>query len=295
MARRLWSVHRVRNSMINEMTTPGLAKKTRTTPCCEVLPVEKFTARALSEPTRSTAKMSATTMRRRDVVIACDPTGRYAMIGFNTSLRAILTRNLGAHVRREHPIGGRRHAAVVVVIVDSDSERHAEGMIGAPGGAAVLLCQRAFQMTRHAGQYALPGGRVEPGETPTEAGLRELEEELGIRGEPESVVGWLDDYATRSGYLITPLVLWGPADPALTPAEQEVLSVHRLSLQTLVDTEPRFIAIPESDRPVLQLPLGSHLIHAPTGAVLFQLRQVGLLGRSGERVEGFEEPVFAWS
>jgi hypothetical protein len=85
------------------------------------------------------------------------------------------------------------------------------------------------------------------------------------------------------------------ADPTLRPAEQEVLSVHRLSLQTLLDTEPRFIAIPQSDRPVLQLPLGSHLLHAPTGAILFQLRQVGLLGRSGERVDGVEEPVFAWS
>lgn len=217
------------------------------------------------------------------------------MIGFDDSLRATLTRNLEAHVRRELPLGGRRHAAVAVVIVDSDPERHAEQMIGAPGGAALLLCQRTFQMTRHAGQYALPGGRVEPGETSAEAALRELDEELGIRADPQCVVGWLDDYATRSGYLITPLVLWGPADPALAPAEQEVLSVHRLSLQELVDTEPRLIEIPESDRPVLQLPLGGHLIHAPTGAILFQLRQVGLLGRVGERVEGFEEPVFAWS
>jgi 8-oxo-dGTP pyrophosphatase MutT (NUDIX family) len=217
------------------------------------------------------------------------------MIEFNTDLRATLTRNLAAHARREHPLGERRHAAVVVVIVDSDSLCHAGEMIGAPGGASLLLCQRTFQLTRHAGQYALPGGRVEPGETATEAGLRELDEELGIRVDPQCVVGWLDDYATRSGYLITPFVLWGPAAPPLKPAAQEVLSVHRLSLQALHDTEPRFIAIPESDRPVLQLPLGSHLIHAPTGAILFQLRQVGLLGRAGERVEGFEEPVFAWS
>jgi 8-oxo-dGTP pyrophosphatase MutT (NUDIX family) len=217
------------------------------------------------------------------------------MIGFDDGLRTNLTRNLGAHARREHPVGGWRHAAVALVIVDSDPKRHAEEMIGTPGGAALLLCQRTFHMTRHAGQYALPGGRVEPGETSVEAGLRELEEELGIRVDPQCLVGWLDDYVTRSGYLITPLVVWGPADPVLTAAEQEVLSVHRLSLQTLVDTEPRLITIPESDRPVLQLPLGGHLIHAPTGAILFQLRQVGLLGRVDERVEDFEEPVFAWS
>jgi 8-oxo-dGTP pyrophosphatase MutT (NUDIX family) len=234
-------------------------------------------------------------MRWRDAGRGCDPTTQQTMIEFDSSLRGTLTRNLGAHVRREQPLGGRRHAAVVVVIVGTDSERHAAETIGAPGGAALLLCQRTFQMTNHAGQYALPGGRFEPGETATEAGLRELDEELGIRVDPQCVVGWLDDYATRSGYLITPFVVWGPADPILNPAQQEVLSVHRLSLQELIGTEPRFIPIPESDRPVLQLPLGGHLLHAPTGAILFQLRQVGLLGRSGERVDGVEEPVFAWS
>ncbi len=168
-------------------------------------------------------------------------------------------------------------------------------MLGVPGGAALLLCQRAAGMRQHAGQWALPGGRVEAGESPLEAALRELDEELGIRLGPETVIGWLDDYPTRSGYVITPVVLWGGSDPGLRPAHAEVLAVYRLSLDALVDTEPRFIAIPESDRPVLQLPLDGHLIHAPTGAVLYQLRQVGLLGRAGERVDLFEQPVFAWS
>jgi 8-oxo-dGTP pyrophosphatase MutT (NUDIX family) len=217
------------------------------------------------------------------------------MIRFDNSLRSRLARNIGAHVRHEEPLDGRRHAAVAVVIVDSDPHRDASGTIGAAGGAALLLCQRALHMTRHAGQWALPGGTVEPGETSLEAGLRELDEELGIRLEPQSVVGWLDDYSTRSGYVITPAVLWGPANPALRPADKEVLAVYRLGLQTLSDAEPRFLAIPQSDRPVLQLPLGDHLIHAPTGAVLFQLRQVGLLGVTGERLDRFEEPVFAWS
>jgi hypothetical protein len=74
-----------------------------------------------------------------------------------------------------------------------------------------------------------------------------------------------------------------------------VLAVYRVGLQSLATAEPRFISIPESDRPVLQLPLGDQLIHAPTGAVLLQLRQVGLLGRIGERVDEIGEPVFAWS
>jgi 8-oxo-dGTP pyrophosphatase MutT (NUDIX family) len=150
-------------------------------------------------------------------------------------------------------------------------------------------------MRRHAGQWAFPGGRVELGETPLEAALRELDEELGIRLGPQTVIGWLDDYPTRSGYVITPVVLWGGSDPALKPAHDEVLAVYRVSLEALVNAQPRFITIPESDRPVLQLPLEDHLIHAPTGAVLYQLRQVGLRGRAGERVDELEQPVFAWS
>jgi 8-oxo-dGTP pyrophosphatase MutT (NUDIX family) len=225
------------------------------------------------------------------------------MIRFDDLLRAKLTANLAAHQRRATPLDGRRHAAVAVVLVGTNPARHAGAVAGAEGdavvvaagGAAFLLCQRAVGMSRHAGQYALPGGRVDTGETPLEAALRELDEELGLRLGAQSVVGWLDDYPTRSGYVITPVVLWGGCDPALKPARDEVLAVYRVSLDALVDTDPRFIAIPESDRPVLQLPLGEHLIHAPTGAVLFQLRQVGLLGRAGERVDELEQPVFAWS
>jgi 8-oxo-dGTP pyrophosphatase MutT (NUDIX family) len=243
------------------------------------------------------------------------------MIDFTADLRTRLEAELGAHERREHALDGRRHAAVAVVLVDSDAERHdgdpimAEDidmsvvpgdhgaeerrrldgrMIGVAGGAAFLLCRRASRLNRHAGQWALPGGRIDEGETPLDAALRELDEELGLRLEPDAVIGWLDDYPTRSGYVITPVVLWGGADPALHPAPDEVLAVYRIGLQALTDSEPRFISIPESDRPVLQLPLGNDLIHAPTAAILFQLRQVGLLDRPGERVDHLEQPVFAW-
>ncbi len=242
-------------------------------------------------------------------------------IGFTAELRSDLEARLRSHERREHALDGRRHAAVAVVLVDSDAERHDGdplvagdidmsivpgdrdeeerrrldgGMIGVAGGAAFLLCRRASRLRRHAGQWALPGGRVDEGETPLDAALRELEEELGLRLGPDSVVGWLDDYPTRSGYVITPVVLWGGADPDLAPAPDEVLAVYRIGLHALRASEPRFISIPESERPVLQLPLGNDLIHAPTGAILFQLRQVGLLERPGERVDHLEQPVFAW-
>ena len=243
------------------------------------------------------------------------------MVNFDDALRSSLSANLAAHERREHALDGRRHAAVAVVLVDSDAERddgdpiiaeqidmsvvpgevrdhrgrRLDGrMVGVAGGAAFLLCRRAARLNRHAGQWALPGGRVDEGETALDAALRELDEELGIRVGPESVVGWLDDYPTRSGYVITPVVLWGGADPELRPAADEVLAVYRIGLQALHDAEPRFVSIPESDRPVVQLPLGRDLIHAPTAAVLLQLRQVGLLGRAGERVDHLEQPVFAW-
>ena len=227
--------------------------------------------------------------------------------------------NLRAHNRRVQPLDGRRHAAVAIVVLNSDAERHdgdpvsgidmsgipgdprgADGraldgrMVGVSGGAAFLLCRRPSKMRRHAGQWALPGGRIDGGETPLDAALREVEEELGLRLKPESVVGWLDDYATRSGFVITPVVLWCDADALLEPDPDEVLAVYRVGIQALLDGEPRFVPIPESERPVVQVPLGNDLIHAPTGAILYQFREVALRGRIGERIDHLEEPVFAW-
>ncbi len=245
------------------------------------------------------------------------------MIEFSDHLRDTLTERLSAHTRTEHPLDGRKRAAVAIVLVDSRPDDHDDPhapsalaavdpsalpgdlvdrhgqpldlrMVGVAGGAAFLLCRRAARMNRHAGQWALPGGRVDPGETALDAALREVDEELGVRLDTTAVLGWLDDYPTRSGYVITPVVLWGGADPALRPAPDEVLAVYRIGLHALEQGEPRFVDIPESDRPVIQLPLGNDLIHAPTGAVLFQFRQVGLLGRAGERVDHLEQPVFAW-
>ena len=241
------------------------------------------------------------------------------MIPFDEALRVRLGTNLRAHDRRVQPLEGRRHAAVAIVVLDSDAESHdgdpahgidmsgipgdargADGrpldgrMVGVSGGAAFLLCRRPSKMRRHAGQWALPGGRIDGGETPLEAALRELEEELGLRLKAETVVGWLDDYATRSGFVITPVVLWCDADPSLEPDPDEVFAVYRVGLQALLDGEPRFVPIPESERPVIQVPLGNDLIHAPTGAILYQFREVALRGRIGERNDHLEEPVFAW-
>ncbi len=109
-----------------------------------------------------------------------------------------------------------------------------------------------------------------------------------------SLLGQLDDYPTRSGYVMRPYVLWGGADPELVADPNEVASIHRISLRELCRTDsPRLVTIPESDRPVIQLPIGGDLIHAPTAAVLYQFRLAALEGDS-RACDHFEQPVFAW-
>jgi 8-oxo-dGTP pyrophosphatase MutT (NUDIX family) len=165
---------------------------------------------------------------------------------------------------------------------------------GVAGGASFLLCRRASGLRLHAAQWALPGGRLDAGERPVDAALRELDEELGVTLDESAVLGLLDDYPTRSGYVITPVVVWG-GDPALVPDPDEVLAAYRIGLHELCRADsPRFVTIPESERPVVQVPLGRDLIHAPTGAVLVQFRWVALEGRLNERVDHLEQPVFAW-
>lgn len=242
-------------------------------------------------------------------------------ISYDVALAERMRANLDAHDRVTVPLDGRRHAAVAVVVVDSDAERHGhdphtvsaeelsvipgvdqrvldrlDGRLqGVAGGAAFLLCRRAPRLTSHSAQWALPGGRLDQGESPVDAALRELDEELGVSLDHSSVLGVLDDYPTRSGYVVTPVVVWGGGELDLRPSPDEVLAAYRVGLHELCrDDSPRFVSIPESDRPVVQVPLGGDLIHAPTGAVLVQFRWVALDGRAGDRVAHFEQPVFAW-
>jgi 8-oxo-dGTP pyrophosphatase MutT (NUDIX family) len=157
-----------------------------------------------------------------------------------------------------------------------------------------LLTRRAAELRAHARQWALPGGRLEEGESPVTGALRELSEELGLALDASAVLGLLDDYPTRSGYVITPVVVWGGADGDIVPNAAEVASVYRVPLDDLDAPDvPRLITIPESDRPVIQISLVGSLIHAPTAAVLYQLREVVMHGRP-TRVDHLEQPVWAW-
>jgi 8-oxo-dGTP pyrophosphatase MutT (NUDIX family) len=236
---------------------------------------------------------------------------------FGDALRGRLATNLAAHDRTSIEVGERRHAAVAVVVVDSDPLRHGQdahpagperladipgaddyvltgSVAGTAGGPAILLTRRAPKLRAHAGQWALPGGRLDPGERPVDAARRELREEIGLDLPETDLLGALDDYPTRSGYVITPLVFWGAADPELHPDPSEVASVHRIAFRELCRPDsPRFVTIPESDRPVVQMPVGGDLLHAPTAAVMLQFRRVAIEGVS-ERVADYEQPVFAW-
>jgi 8-oxo-dGTP pyrophosphatase MutT (NUDIX family) len=202
---------------------------------------------------------------------------------FGPDLEARVRAHLAAHERLAVPLDGRRHAAVAVTLVPDEDE--------AP---CFLLTRRAPRLSAHAGQWALPGGRVEPGESAIDGALRELAEELGMRALPSQVLGCLDDYPTRSGYVITPVIVWGGEHAELAPDPSEVAAVHRVPLHVLEHPDvPHLRQIPESERPVISIAMVGTHVHAPTAAIVYQLREVGLHGR-GTRVDHFEQPVFAW-
>ncbi|HZN52299.1 MAG TPA: CoA pyrophosphatase [Methylomirabilota bacterium] len=198
-------------------------------------------------------------------------------------MRARVRANLEGFERRPIAPDGRRPAAVAVVLLADDE-----------GRACFLLTRRTATLRAHARQWALPGGRIDAGETPERAALRELREEVGLALEPSSVLGLLDDYGTRSGFIITPVVAWAGEWVELAPNPAEVAHVYRVPLAELDKPDvPRLISIPESDRPVIQVPVMSSLIHAPTAAVIYQVREVVVHGRS-TRVAHFEQPTWAW-
>ncbi|MFZ2529608.1 MAG: CoA pyrophosphatase [Rhodococcus sp. (in: high G+C Gram-positive bacteria)] len=183
---------------------------------------------------------------------------------------------------RRIPLDGRRHAAVVIAVLDDGD-----------GNQVVPMTRRPTRLRAHPGQFALPGGRLDPGETPEQAALRELHEELGLLAGPDRIIGRLDDYPTRSGYIMSPFVVWSDTAIAeLTPSPDEVAELFAVT-PAEIDSEPRFVPIPESDRPVIQWPFRGHLVHAPTAAVVYQFREIALHGRH-TRIDDLEQPVFAW-
>jgi 8-oxo-dGTP pyrophosphatase MutT (NUDIX family) len=195
--------------------------------------------------------------------------------------RDALAQRLSQFDRRAHDLGERRAAAVAVAVVVDDE------------GPGILVTRRAAKLRAHPGQWALPGGRLDEGEDAEAAALRELHEELGLSLDREVALGQLDDYSTRSGFRITPVVLWaGPVAGEIKPNPDEVASAH-IAHASDYDVEPMFATIPESPDPIIRVPMLGAWIHAPTAAVVYQFRELALHGRT-TRVAHFEQPVFAW-
>ena len=205
---------------------------------------------------------------------------------FGPALRERLVTNLAEFDRTPIADPELKSAGVVIVVARClESE-----------GAAVLLTKRAANLRRHAGQFALPGGRLDANETAEEAALRELREELGLALDPSDILGLLDDFPTRSGFRITPVVAWGGAALELAPDPVEVAKVFRIPLTELDSPEiPRLTKGAEGRPPVMSAPLPTTggQVFAPTAAMLYQFREVALHGRP-TGVAHFDQPRFAW-
>ena len=132
--------------------------------------------------------------------------------------RAAVAANLASFPRIEIARPGLRAASVAVcVLLRQDVP-------------CLLITRRAVGLRNHSGQWALPGGSREPRESAAEAALRELREETGVAAGAGDVLGTLDDYATRSGFLITPVVVWGGPVGTLVRQSSEVARIHVIPL-----------------------------------------------------------------
>ena len=213
------------------------------------------------------------------------------------ALRAQLLARLSTFEVHRHAGAGGHRAAVALAIVDEGPGADLGGLprYASPSNrAAMLLTRRSAALRNHAGQWALPGGRIDGDETPEQAALRELAEEVGLELDGGCVLGRLDDFATRSGFVITPVVVWAGTGEHLVPKPEEVQSVHRIPVQEFLRADaPMLDDLPGSAHPVLRMPVGHSWIAAPTAAFLYQFRELCLLGRP-TRVAHFEQPHFAW-
>ena len=204
-------------------------------------------------------------------------------LSFSEDFRKRVTTNLENHPTVTHEGHDLRKAAVAIAIAPLEN-----------GQSGFILTRRGKNLKTHSYQYALPGGKIDEGETQEETVLREVQEEVGIQANRENIVGYLDDYITRSGFMITPIVLWTPNLEDLRPEPGEVDDIFIIAFSELFRPDsPRWVEIPESDKLVLQLPLRNRLIHAPTAALIYQFREIGIQGNL-IRTDHIEEPVWAW-
>ena len=203
-----------------------------------------------------------------------------------------------AEFERLHESAGQGHAAAVALAV-TDGGFGAE-LSGMPvhgewqDEAALILTRRSSRLRSHPGQWALPGGRIDVGECAEMTALREMREEIGLNLTAQDIIGRLDDFVTRSGFVMTPIVLWAGPRRNFVPNPDEVDSIHRIPLHEFLRADaPMLEASQDGGAPVLRMPVGDAWIAAPTAAILYQFREVCLRGQA-TRVAHFEQPAFAW-
>ena len=213
------------------------------------------------------------------------------------ALRERIAANLSAFEFVSAATPDARSAAVAIAVAD---ESFGADLAGLPrhetwrDGAALILTRRSPKLRNHPGQWALPGGMRDPGETPEVTALREMREEVDLALPEADILGRLDDFKTRSGFVISPVVVWAGAKRDLAFDPLEVASIHRIPLSEFMrEDAPIFDAMAESEHPVLRMPVGDTWIAAPTAAMIYQFREVCILGRD-TRVAHFEQPRFAW-
>ena len=198
-------------------------------------------------------------------------------------LRAGIAANMAVFSPRAASAKGLKRAAVAIAVTADET--------GAP---AFFLTKRAPRLNAHSGQWALPGGRLDPGEDAITAALREMDEEIGVRMPPAAVLGLLDDYPTRSGYCITPVVVWAGPEAKGVPNPDEVARLHHIPLADLAPDEVIELAtIPDSEHPLVRVHIAESHVHAPTAALTYQFREVALAGRRTP-VAHLQQPKWAW-
>ena len=215
----------------------------------------------------------------------------------NQTLRQRIADNLSTFSAVPATDPALRRAAVAITVTDVGPGADLPGFEDEPGwseSAALLLTRRSLHLRNHPGQWAFPGGRVDPGETLIETALREMHEEVGVDLGQDQVLGVLDDFVTRSGFAMTPVIVWGGSDLNTEHNPDEVASVHRIPLIEFMREDAPFLDVTHtSEHPVLRMPVGEDYIAAPTAALIYQFREVCLAGRH-TRVAHFEQPEFAW-
>lgn len=161
------------------------------------------------------------------------------------------------------PILPIKPAAVLVPLIDR------------PDGLTVVLTHRTNHLPHHPGQVCFPGGRIEPGdESPEATALRETEEEIGLEPRRVRLIGRLDPYVTRTGFMVTPVV--GVVRPplAVTPDPHEVAEVFEVPLSFLLDPRNHQRCTSEFDGVVrffYAMPYGRHYIWGATAGMLMNL------------------------